>query len=59
VRPPLLLAQETTTTEAPRIVGEPLAEWVVIAAGLALLVVILVAGALVRHRSRVGTGASP
>lgn len=39
----------TSTTEVPRIVGEPLADWVVYAAGLALLVVIL-AGALVIRR---------
>jgi hypothetical protein len=48
----LLLAQQTTTTEVRRIVGDPLPKWVVIGAGLALLVVILVAGALVRRRSR-------
>jgi hypothetical protein len=49
----LVLAQETTTTEVRRVVGDPLPEWVVIGAGLALLVVILVAGFLVRRRSRV------
>ena len=48
----LLLAQETTTTEVRRIVGDPLPKWVVIGAGLALLVVILLAGYLVRRRSR-------
>ena len=48
----LLLAQQTTTTEVRRIVGDPLPKWVVIGAGLALLVVILVAGAIVRRRSR-------
>ena len=47
----LLLAQETTTTEVRRIVGDPLPKWVVIGAGLALLVVILLAGYLVRRRS--------
>jgi MYXO-CTERM domain-containing protein len=48
----LVLAQQTTTTEVRRIVGDPLPEWVVIGAGLALLAVILVAGFLVRRRSR-------
>jgi hypothetical protein len=48
----LLLAQQTTTTEVRRIVGDPLPKWVVIGAGLALLVAILVAGVLVRRRSR-------
>jgi hypothetical protein len=48
----LLLAQQTTTTEVRRIVGDPLPKWVVIGAGLALLVVILLAGVLVRRRSR-------
>ena len=47
----LLLAQETTTTEVRRIVGDPLPKWVVIGAGVALLVVILLAGYLVRRRS--------
>jgi hypothetical protein len=49
----LLLAQQTTTTEVRRIVGDPLPKWIVIGAGLALLAVILVAGVLVRRRSRV------
>jgi hypothetical protein len=48
----LVLAQQTTTTEVRRIVGDPLPKWVVIGAGLALLAVILVAGFLVRRRSR-------
>jgi hypothetical protein len=48
----LLLAQQTTTTEVRRVVGDPLPKWVVIGAGLALLAVILVAGFLVRRRSR-------
>ena len=49
----LLLAQETTTTEVRRVVGDPLPKWVVIGAGLALLVVILVAGFVVRRRTSV------
>jgi hypothetical protein len=49
----LVLAQQTTTTEVRRIVGDPLSAWVVIGAGLALLAVILLAGLLVRRRSRV------
>jgi hypothetical protein len=48
----LLIAQQTTTTEVRRVVGDPLPKWVVIGAGLALLAVILVAGFLVRRRSR-------
>ena len=40
----------TSTTEVPRIVGEPLADWVVYAAGLALLVAIVVGGLLIRRR---------
>ena len=48
----LVLAQQTTTTEVRRVVGDPLPKWVVIGAGLALLAVILVAGFLVRRRSR-------
>jgi hypothetical protein len=51
----LLLAQQTTTTEVRRIVGDPLPKWVVIGAGLALLVVILVAGLLVSRRTRVSS----
>ncbi len=50
-----LLLQQTTTTEVRRIVGDPLPKWIVIGAGLALLVVILLAGALVRRRSRAAT----
>ena len=49
----LVLAQQTTTTEVQRVVGDPLPKWVVVGAGLALLVVILLAGFLVRRRSRV------
>jgi hypothetical protein len=46
----VLLAQ-TTTTEVRRIVGDPLPTGVVVGAGLALLVLILIAGLLVRRRS--------
>lgn len=46
-----VVAQETTTTSlVPRVVGEPLPSWVVLAASAALLVVILVAGLLVQRR---------
>ena len=48
-----LAAQETSTTsttEVPRIVGEPLSDWVVYAAGFALLVVIVVGGLLIRRK---------
>ena len=51
----LVLAQQTTTTEVRRIVGDPLPKWVVLGAGLALLVVILVAGVLVSRRTRVSS----
>ena len=47
----LVLAQQTTTTEVRRVVGDPLPTWVVVGAGLALLAVILLAGYLVRRRS--------
>jgi hypothetical protein len=53
----LLLALQTTTTEVRRVVGDPLPKWVVIGAGVALLVVILVAGAVVNRRLR--SSASP
>ncbi len=46
----LVAAVETTTTEVQRVVGEPLPRGVVPAAGLALLVFIVVAGLLVRRR---------
>ena len=42
----------TSTTEVPRIVGDPPADWVPWAAGVALLVAILVAGFLVMRRTR-------
>ena len=43
----------TTTSEAvPRIVGDPLPSWVVLAASAALLVAILVAGLVVARRMR-------
>ncbi len=52
-----VLAQATTTTEVvDRVVGEPLASWVVLAASAALLVVILVAGLLVSRRMRATDG---
>lgn len=51
LRTTVALAQETTsTTVVPRIVGEPLPTWVVLAASAALLVVILLAGLLVTRR---------
>ena len=40
----------TSTTEVPRVVGEPLADWIVYAAGLALLVAIVVGGLVIRRR---------
>jgi hypothetical protein len=55
----LLVAQETTTTEVRRVVGDPLPKWVVIGAGLALLVVILLAGYLVRRRTSASAPVAP
>lgn len=46
----MLLAAETTTTEVQRIVGDPLPSWVVIGAGVGVLVLILIAGLLARRR---------
>lgn len=47
----LLLAQVTTTSiDQSRTVGDPLPPWVVVLASLAVLVAILVAGAVVRNR---------
>jgi len=47
----------TSTTSVPRIVGDPLPEWVVGVAGLALLVVIVLAGLWVRGRTGGDEGA--
>ncbi len=45
------VAAETPTTEVRRVVGEPLPSWVVVGAGVALFVFILVAGFVARrHR---------
>lgn len=51
----LVLLAQTTTTEVRRIVGDPLNSWVVIGAGVALFVVILLASMVVRRR---GSGAN-
>jgi hypothetical protein len=45
-----VLAQQTTTTEVRRIVGDPLPPWVVLGSGLLLGVVILVAGWVAKRR---------
>ena len=49
-----VLAEATTTTTevVDRVVGEPLASWVVLAASAALLVVILLAGFVASRRMR-------
>lgn len=49
-----LLAQTTTTTtEVPRVVGDPLPEWISWTAGLALLAAVLLGGYLAgRHAKR-------
>ncbi len=51
-----LVADATTTTSepVPRIVGNPLPSWVVLAASAALLVAILLGGLLVSRRLRAG-----
>lgn len=42
---------ETPTTEVRRVVGDPLPSWVVVGAGVALFVLIVVAGLIARrHR---------
>lgn len=43
-------AAQTSTTEAPRVVGDPLPPLVVVAIGLAVLAAILVAGFLAGRR---------
>lgn len=50
----VLAAQATTTTaeEVPRMVGDPLPTWQLVGASVALLLVILVAGAMVSRRMR-------
>lgn len=45
-------ADPTSTTSVPRVVGEPLPSWVVIAASAGLLVFILLAGLVARTRAR-------
>jgi hypothetical protein len=42
----------TTSSIAPKIVGDPLPTWVVLAAGLALFVVVVAGGMLLRRRAR-------
>ncbi|MGH9184108.1 MAG: hypothetical protein ACRDZ9_09960 [Acidimicrobiales bacterium] len=51
-----LLSGQTTTTEVPRIVGDPLPPWVVAGAGLVVLAAIVVAGLVVRRRASGGSG---
>ena len=48
--PTTTTSDATSTTAVPRVVGDPLPEWVVIGSGLALLVVILAAGLWIRGR---------
>lgn len=43
----------TTTVAVPRIVGQPLPGWVVLAASAALLAAIVIGGLLVSRRTRV------
>ena len=44
------MSESTTTTEVPRVVGDPPATWVTVSAGLALLVAIVVLGVVVSRR---------
>ena len=55
----LLAAAQTTTTEVKRIVGDPLPTWVVVGAGIAVLVVILVAGLVARRHTGKRERATP
>ena len=58
----VVAAQQTTTTEVKRVVGDPLPTWVVLGAGAAVLLVILVAGFVVRRhagRAERSAGATP
>ena len=48
---PLVFAQ-TTTTEVPRVVGEALPTWIPWAAGIVVLVLILLAGWYASRRAR-------
>lgn len=43
-------ASTTSTTEVPRVVGEPLDSWITLSASAALLVAILVLGLVARAR---------
>jgi len=49
---PALFAAATTTTEVPRIVGDPLPTWLFWLSGAVLLAVIVAAGAWARSRQR-------
>ena len=55
----LLVAQQTTTTEVKRVVGDPLPPWVVWSAGAAVLAVIVVAGLVTRRHTARGERATP
>lgn len=48
----LVLAADTTTTEVPRVVGEPLPSWIFWGSGVLLLVAILAAGWYMSRRTR-------
>lgn len=52
--PAVWLAQQTTTTEVPRVVGDPLPEWIWLLAGAVLLVFILAGGWWATRRQRAG-----
>jgi hypothetical protein len=47
----LFAATTTSTTEAPRIVGDPLPVWIVLGAAAALLVVVLLGGLWLSRRA--------
>ncbi|CAN5591047.1 hypothetical protein BH18ACT1_BH18ACT1_15390 [soil metagenome] len=50
--PALGIVLAVDTTEAERFSGEPLPGWVLIAAGLAVLVVVVLVGLLLRRAAR-------
>lgn len=50
--PALFAAAATTTTEVPRVVGDPLPTWLVWLSGGVLLVLIVAAGVWARNRQR-------
>lgn len=48
----LVATEATTTTAVPRIAGDPLPSWVVIAVGIGVLLFVLIGGALTNRHLR-------